>query len=256
MRPRTFYQAVSIGENQFRHTCRDCPLAHLIKDRVAFVARKRDQAKRNSVPIQNVGNVFGLLDCFVQTFTKTLGLETNGLAIEIVLLRRARHILAHGLKRDRDDLPRKCLIQRRQPVQSEPSDNPPQGSPLHQKCEQGETRCQNANHPFYFAWNKNAFGDRQSKRERNRSAQPAPQDRHPIGTFDGRRKFHCGQKRHQPEKDNRTRDHRCNNHHADQDEILEAHIFEKAGNQKGCEDKDECPCPVCKNIPKLPQVRP
>jgi len=124
--------------------------------------------------------------CFthVQPVAKAFGLGAHDVAVQLVILGGARHILAHGLQRHGDHLPRQRLIDPRQPVEPEPADHRAKRRALHHQREQREPGGEDADHPLDVLGHPEALGHRQRQRQRHRAPQAAPEDRGPVGPLD------------------------------------------------------------------------
>ncbi len=96
---------------------------------------QRDQPKRDAVAVKDIGTLLSRLHRLVETLAEALGLRAHDVAAEFVVLRSAGHILAHGLQRHGDHLTRQRLVDRREPVEPEPSDHGPERRTLHDQRE-------------------------------------------------------------------------------------------------------------------------
>ena len=251
-----FDQPVRIAEDAIRQTRGNRAFAKARKDHLALGPGQRDQAQCHTVLVRDFLAFLGILHGLVQPRGKALGLGPYGFAGQLVTLGGGRHILAHLLQGDGDDLLRQGRIQRRQPVQPQPFDHPAQGGALHQKREQREARGKDADHALDLDRHAEALGHSQRQRQRHRAAQPAPEDRDPVGAFDHGRQADQRQKGHQAEQDDHPRCDGRKDHHDDQRQIRQAHLVQQARDQQGGKDKDQRPRPMGQQPPDLAQVRP
>jgi hypothetical protein len=158
--------------------------------------------------------------------------------------------------RDGDDLTRQRLVDRREPVETQPADDPPERRALNNEGEEREACGEDAHHALDTVRHAEAFRHCKCECERHRAPQATPEDRDPVGALDRGRELERGQQRQEPEQDHRPRGDGGKDDHADQNEILDTHLLEQPRDQQRGKDEDQRPCPMGQYVPDLTEVRP
>ena len=251
-----FDQAARIGNRAFGQAQRKRMFADAVEDRVALGDRQGDQTEGDAITLKHAGVVLGLAHRLVETLGETLGFRAQQIVRQFELGRGIPHVVAHGLQGHRDHLVGQCLIDGREPVESETADHLAQGGPLDDQRKQRETRGENADQTLDLDRDRRVFGDRKRQRQRHRAAQATPENRHAIRHINHRREPQQRQQRHQPEEDGGTRRDGGSDNDQDQPDVADFHRFEQPRNQQRGEDEDQRPGPVRQQIPGFAQIRP
>ena len=185
-----------------------------------------------------------------------LGRGGRGLAVDAVFARGLAHRVAHIGQRQRQHLVAQRLVERRQAIELEQMDDRPQGQPVDEQGEQHEPGRERGDEVLHRRVDVLVLGHRQCQRQRDRAAQPAPDDRDLVGAADLLAQPHRRQYRQQAEQHRRARQQRRDDRDRQQPRVLDDHPVSSRGTSAAGGHEDQRAGPEAGLLPDLFEIFP
>ena len=161
------------------------------------------------------------------------------LAIEVIARTDCVYRVGHLISRQGQHLIAQSLIERRQAIQSEQSDQQPERRSINQQSEEHEAGSEHRDEALHRRTDRGILSHRQRQRQGHRAAQSSPYDHRLERVADLLTQTQRAQHRQHSKQHGRSRDQcRCDQH-AKQSQIMPADVLQHPGHEQRRQYEDQ-----------------